>query len=129
MKHKFYLPVLVQVIMISQTSLAQERFDVFPTRTETDIPYRIPAIAALPDGTVICVADYRYSRNDVGIIKDGRIDLHVRVSRDNGCSWGEIAALVKGKSACGHLGLRGLAFQQKRAKLLLCQHHRFAAKP
>lgn len=99
MKPIFYLPVLVQVIMISLASFAQERFDVFPTRTETDIPYRIPAIAALPDGTVICVADYRYSRNDVGIIKDGRIDLHVRVSRDNGCSWGEIAALVKGKGA------------------------------
>ena len=50
---------------------AQERCEVFTTQTENDIPYRIPAFAALNDGTLICVADYRFSRKDVGIQKDG----------------------------------------------------------
>lgn len=89
--------LLVVTLYIAQALFAQERFDVFPTKSETDIPYRIPAIAALPDGTVICVADFRHSRNDIGITKDGRVDLHVRVSKDNGCSWGEIATLIPGR--------------------------------
>ena len=76
---------------------AQERCEVFTTQTENDIPYRIPAFAALNDGTLICVADYRFSRKDVGIQKDGRIDLHARVSNDNGLTWGEIQTVVEGK--------------------------------
>ena len=78
---------------------AQNRFEVFTTQTENDIPYRIPALAALPDGTLVCVADYRYSRKDVGMQKDGRIDLRVRVSKDNGNTWGDVRTIVEGKGA------------------------------
>lgn len=78
---------------------AQRRFDVFPTKTTADIPYRIPAIAALSDGGVVCVADYRFSRQDIGVVKDGRIDLHARISEDNGKSWGEIFPLVEAEGA------------------------------
>lgn len=100
MKITHILSVLaMSAAMSSSPSAAQNRFDVFPTRSESDIPYRIPAIAAMSDGTVICVADYRYSRSDIGMKKDGRVDLHVRISRDNGCSWGEIATLIAGKGA------------------------------
>lgn len=93
------LLLIAMTVAAMQTASAQDRFDVFPTMSEKDIPYRIPAIAALPDGTVICVADFRHSRNDIGIKKDGRVDLHVRVSPDNGCSWGEIKTLIPGKGA------------------------------
>ena len=82
---------------------AQERCEVFTTQTENDIPYRIPAIAALNDGTLVCVADYRFSRKDVGIQKDGRIDLHVRVSNDNGLTWGDIQTVVEGKIGRAHV--------------------------
>lgn len=99
MTMRFTLSFLVVLALFQSTSLAQIRFEVFPTKSETDIPYRIPAIAALSDGTVICVADYRHSRNDIGIKKDGRVDLHVRTSPDNGCSWGEIRTLIPGKGA------------------------------
>ena len=100
MKSFCFLSVLAAGICLSAAvSQAQNRFDVFPTKSEADIPYRIPAIAALSDGTVICVADYRHSRSDIGIKKDGRVDLHVRISEDNGCSWGEIASLVEGLGA------------------------------
>lgn len=98
MRITFFLSVMMAGAMISDAA-AQCPFDVFPTRTEADVPYRIPAIAALPDGTVVCVADYRHSRSDIGMKVDGRIDLHVRISRDNGCSWGEIASLMDGKGA------------------------------
>ena len=33
------------------------------------------------------MADFRYSLRDVGVAKDGRIDLRVRMSRDNGKTW------------------------------------------
>ncbi len=94
-----FLSALALTVLFMQSARSQERFEVFPTRTEADIPYRIPAIASLPDGTVICVADYRHSRCDIGIRENGRVDLHMRISRDNGCSWGEIKTLVPGKGA------------------------------
>ena len=94
-----FLSALAFAVLSMQLARSQGRFEVFPTKSEKDIPYRIPAIAALPDGTVICVADYRHSRNDIGIREDGRVDLHVRTSPDNGCSWGEIKTLIPGKGA------------------------------
>ena len=60
----------------------EPQVEIFPTRTSGDIPYRIPAIATAYDGTVVAVADYRFSRADIG---SGRIDLHIRRSHDNGC--------------------------------------------
>lgn len=66
---------------------AEPQFEVFPTLTTGAIPYRIPAIATAYDGTIVAVADYRYSRVDIG---SGRIDLHIRRSHDNGATWDEI---------------------------------------
>lgn len=43
------------------------------------------------------MADFRYSLRDVGVAKDGRIDLRVRMSRDNGKTWDGIETLVEGK--------------------------------
>ena len=94
-----FLSALAFAVLSMQLARSQGRFEVFPTKSEKDIPYRIPAIAALPDGTIICVADYRHSRNDIGIREDGRVDLHVRTSPDNGCSWGEIRTLIPGKGS------------------------------
>lgn len=59
-----------------------EAFTVFSNRGS--IPYRIPAIATAQNGNLICVADYRTSRKDIG---NGEIDLHVRLSKDNGKTW------------------------------------------
>ena len=46
---------------------------------------------------MISVADYRFSRNDIGIVKDGRVDLLARVSKDDGCTWGNITTVIAGK--------------------------------
>lgn len=74
-------------------------FEVFPYRSVSDVPYRIPAVTVTPDGTLVCVADYRHCASDIGVIKDGRIDLHYRLSYDNGKTWTEIKTLVEGKGA------------------------------
>ena len=76
-------------------------FDVFPTLTTGDIPYRIPAIATAKNGNIIAVADYRHSRADIGMATNGRIDLRARISKDNGETWGEIFDIIQGKGAAG----------------------------
>ena len=76
-------------------------FDVFPTLTTNDIPYRIPAIATAKNGNIIAVADYRHSRADIGMATNGRIDLRARISKDNGETWGDIFDIIQGKGAAG----------------------------
>ena len=78
---------------------AAERFEVFPLLNPSDIPYRIPALATASDGTLIAVADYRHSGTDIGVTDKGRIDLHYRLSSDNGNTWSEIMPLIEGKGA------------------------------
>ncbi len=76
-------------------------FDVFPTLTTNDTPYRIPAIATAKNGNIIAVADYRHSRADIGMATNGRIDLRARISKDNGETWGDIFDIIQGKGAAG----------------------------
>lgn len=76
-----------------------ERCEVFQLLNPTagDIPYRIPAITTTRDGRLIAVADYRHSGADIGVIDNGRIDLHYRISEDNGNTWGDVMTLIEGK--------------------------------
>lgn len=74
--------------------------DVFTT-TPATIPYRIPAITTARNGNIIAVADYRHSRADIGMAKNGRIDIRARISKDNGETWGNIFNVIEGKGADG----------------------------
>ncbi|MBR3907249.1 MAG: exo-alpha-sialidase [Bacteroidaceae bacterium] len=74
--------------------------DVFKT-TPATIPYRIPAITTASNGNIIAVADYRHSRADIGMAKNGRIDIRARISKDNGETWGDIFNVIEGKGAAG----------------------------
>lgn len=76
-----------------------ERFEVFQLLNPSDIPYRIPALAVTNDGTLIAVADYRHSGTDIGVTDKGRIDLHYRLSKDNGNTWSEVMPLIEGRGA------------------------------
>ena len=78
---------------------AAERFEVFQLLNPSDIPYRIPALAVTKDGTLIAVADYRHSGTDIGVTDKGRIDLHYRLSYDNGNTWTDVIPLIEGKGA------------------------------
>lgn len=60
----------------------------------TGLPnYRIPAITKAYNGDLIAVADYRFSGADIG---SGRLDLHARISTDNGATWGDKKEVVRG---------------------------------
>ncbi len=87
------------VILRRSVEVPEPSFDVFPTLTTAAIPYRIPAIATAYNGDIIAVADYRHSRADIGMANNGRIDLHARISKDNGKTWGNIFPIVEGKGA------------------------------
>ena len=73
--------------------------EIFTTATSGDIPYRIPAIAMAKNGDLIAVADYRHSRADIGMASYGRIDLHARISKDNGTNWNAKFPIVEGKGS------------------------------
>ena len=104
--NKILLQMAILSFGMSAMTYAQsgiEEYDVFPTRLETDIPYRIPAIATAHNGDVIAVADYRYCRMDIGFAGtgDGRIDLRASISTDNGLTWNPVYTIVKGKGRRG----------------------------
>lgn len=75
----------------------EPHFEVFPTPTTGAIPYRIPGIAKAYNGDLIAVADYRHSRADIGMANNGRIDIHARISKDNGKTWGDIFPIIEGQ--------------------------------
>ena len=76
----------------------EPQFDVFIT-TNSSVPYRIPAIARAKNGNLIAVADYRHSGADIGMATNGRIDIHGRISKDNGKTWGDIFPIIEGQGA------------------------------
>ena len=76
-----------------------ERCDLFEVKSAEDIPYRIPSIAVTRTGRLISVVDYRHSGADIGVVNNGRIDLHYRTSDDNGHTWSQTQVLVEGKGA------------------------------
>ena len=75
------------------TVIEPKEVDVFPTLTNEDIPYRIPAITTTSKGNLLAAADFRHCRADIGY---GRVDLHARISEDNGKTWGDIYTIIEG---------------------------------
>ncbi|MBQ8839130.1 MAG: exo-alpha-sialidase [Bacteroidales bacterium] len=71
---------------------------LFETVAPDTIPYRIPAMALLDDGSLLALADYRYCKLDIGF---GRVDIHSRVSRDEGRSWSKESVVISGTGVPG----------------------------
>lgn len=82
-------------VSISRLIENEWEYEVFPTLTTSDIPYRIPALAKASNGDLIAVADYRHCRGDIGA---GKIDLRGRISHDNGNTWDDIFTIIEGGS-------------------------------
>lgn len=74
------------------------RHVLFSSNNADSIPYRIPAIALLDDGSLLALSDYRHCRSDIGF---GRVDIHGKFSRDNGASWSDEFVLVEGTGVHG----------------------------
>ena len=87
------------VTIEKDTRVPETSQEIFTTATSGDIPYRIPAVAMAKNGDIIAVADYRHSRADIGMASYGRIDLHARISKDNGATWEVKFPIVEGKGA------------------------------
>ena len=71
---------------------------LFQTPVSDSIPYRIPTIAKMHNGDILALTDYRLCGNDIGY---GRVDIHGRISRNGGRSWGEEFVLIEGSGLSG----------------------------
>ena len=71
----------------------QGPFEVFTTQNPDVTPYRIPSITKTSKGDLLAVADSRPCRADIGY---GRVDLHGRISQDNGKTWGDVFTIIEG---------------------------------
>ena len=81
------------VKIVRKAPVVEPSVDIFVTK-KGGIPYRIPAITTAKNGNLIAVSDYRHCGADIGY---GRIDLHARISEDNGANWGDIKTIIEGK--------------------------------
>lgn len=91
-----FLAVSTIISCNRQTTLSTHT--LFETESTDTVPYRIPAIATLSDGSLLALTDYRYCKGDIGF---GRVDIHGRTSADNGATWGEEFALIEGTGVPG----------------------------
>ena len=71
---------------------------LFHTPDSDTIPYRIPAMAAMHNGDILALTDYRLCGNDIGY---GRVDIHGRISRNGGRTWGKEFVLIEGSGVSG----------------------------
>jgi len=93
--------LLLSLVLFFPTCLAQDKPELeLPPAEEcvlftstSDSLYRIPAIAAAGNGTVVAIADYRHDHGyDVGVGKP--LDILFRVSNDNGRTWSDASVAV-----------------------------------
>lgn len=66
------------------------------SNTPEGYPYRIPAIAANRQGTLLAVTDLRPAKADIGY---GEVDLYLRCSSDNGQTWDAPRCIADGVPA------------------------------
>ena len=66
---------------------------LFYSPSATGHPYRIPAIATAPNGDIFAICDHRPCGADIG---NGDVDIVVRISKDNGETWGEEFKIADG---------------------------------
>ena len=81
--------------------------------------YRIPAIAALPDGTIVAVADKRIESN--GDLP-GKIDVVARRSTDGGRTWSPYITVAE-HNADGGYGDPALVYDRRSGDLLVISTH------
>ena len=77
-----------------ETAFEQPLFKTLPGQT----PYRIPAIATTRGGSLIAVTDYRPCGSDIGY---GLVNLHYRLSHNNGRTWSPEMVLAQGDGFMG----------------------------
>ena len=89
---------IVSLLFASLQVGAQEKTLLFESYHNDTIPYRIPAMAELWDGSVYALTDYRLCGTDIGF---GRVDIRGR--RLKGKKWGKEFILIEGTGEKGAL--------------------------
>ena len=85
--------LILSVVLFGCARVNVIRQTVFLSCQVDSIPYRIPALAELQDGSVMLLADYRHCFSDIGF---GRVDIRGKVLSPDGRRWGEEFTLIEG---------------------------------
>ena len=93
-----YIYLILVLLSMMSCCRTERAFDAVLFRnTESDtIPYRIPSLAVLSDGSILALADYRHCGSDIGF---GRVDIHGRIARNR--EWQDPFVLVEGTGVSG----------------------------
>ncbi len=118
---KFQIIFALLLLGISTVSAADDTQCLFNSAA-SQVPYRIPAIAKTKSGQLLAVTDYRHCLSDIGF---GRVDLHQRISRNNGRTWSTEQVMVEGSGVegtpqCGYGDPAIVADRNSKEVLLLC---------
>lgn len=115
---KILLSLLLAAGLGSMQAQPRTAQTLFHTGDSTGYPYRIPALAAAPNGDVIALSDLRPCGGDIGY---GRVDIMGRTSRDCGITWSAPYAVIRGSGQGKDTGYGDacLVADRKRNELLL----------
>ena len=83
----------LSLILSCRTHRPSEQQVLYQANVADSIPYRIPSLAVMQDGDMLALADYRICGSDIGY---GRVDIHGRISRNAGRTWGKEFVLIEG---------------------------------
>lgn len=95
---KFEIKGASEAVLLKDFVVKVERTFIKPEpqtnlMTCTKLPcYRIPAITKAHNGDIIAIADYRHNGGDIGF--GGQLDLHAKISKDNGATWSKEPIVV-----------------------------------
>ena len=95
MKRLFFLTIFLSFLASAQEGVINKTV-LFQSNQTDSIPYRIPAVAELQDGSLYALTDYRHCKTDIGF---GRVDI--RGKRLKGRKWGKEFVLIEGTGVPG----------------------------
>ena len=98
MKRLIKIAIIVLTAISCNREFTARNLVLFQNGVTDTIPYRIPAIAAMHNGDILALTDYRLCNMDIGY---GRVDIHGRISRNGGRAWGEEFVLIEGSGVSG----------------------------
>lgn len=84
---------ILSLALLLCSGVASAQQTLFHTGDASGFPYRIPAIAKAKNGDLIALTDRRPCGGDIGF---GRVDILMRVSKDNGATWTEPTDVLTG---------------------------------
>lgn len=91
-RYRVLCAVVISILTGCVRNAAERQILHLSCQTDS-IPYRIPAVAQLRDGSLMSLADYRHCLTDIGF---GRVDIRGRILDRWGRKWGEEFVLIEG---------------------------------